>query len=200
VITAIVPAAGLSTRMGGYVPKPLLPWGAGTVVEQVVATLLDAGIVDVLVVTGHRREALEAVLAPYPVRCVFNPAYASGEMLSSIQTGLRAVPADHTGALIALADQPQLRVAVVEQVLRIAGDDACQSVIIPSYQHRRGHPILLPRWTWQEVLELPHGETLRTVINRHAAAIHYLAVDTPTVLADVDTPEQYRDALDIHTP
>jgi molybdenum cofactor cytidylyltransferase len=73
-------------------------------------------------------------------------------------------------------------------------------VIIPSYQHRRGHPILLPRWTWQEVLELPHGETLRTVINRHAAAIHYLAVDTPTVLADVDTPEQYRDALDIHTP
>ncbi len=38
-ITAIVPAAGLSTRMGGDVSKPLLPWGKGTIIEQVVSTL-----------------------------------------------------------------------------------------------------------------------------------------------------------------
>ena len=95
-VSAVILAGGLGTRLRpviGDLPKPLLPWGAGTVVEQVVTTLLAAGIGDVLVITGHRREAIEAALAPYPVRCILNPAYAGGEMLSSLQAGLRAVPA-----------------------------------------------------------------------------------------------------------
>lgn len=181
--------------MGGDVPKPLLPWGAGTVVEQIVSTLLAAGIRDVVVVTGHRQEAVESTLATYPVRCVFNSSYTSGEMLSSLQAGLRATPADQTGALVALADQPQLRRDVVERVAEAFTASGEQAIVVPSYQLRRGHPIVLPRWVWPEVLGLEPGATLRAVINRHAGAIHYLLVDTPSVLADMDTPEQYRDAL-----
>jgi molybdenum cofactor cytidylyltransferase len=199
-ITAIIPAAGLSTRMGGHVPKPLLPWGAGTVVEHVVSTLLAAGIGDVVVVTGHRREALEAVLAPYPVRCVFNPAYASGEMLSSLQAGLHAVAPGSSGVLLALADQPHVEAEIVAQVLHAFDASNGRAIVAPSYRQRRGHPILLPRWLWQDILDLPPGDTLRSVINRHAAAIRYLLVDTPTVLADMDTPEQYREALDARDP
>ncbi len=65
---------------------------------------------------------------------------------------------------------------------------------------RRGHPILLPRWLWQEVLDLAPGDSLRSVINRHAAAIQHLVVDTPSVLADVDTPAQYQQALSEQRP
>ena len=190
-ITAIVPAAGLSTRMGGALPKPLLPWGASTVIETVVSTLLAAGIDDVIVVTGHRREAIEAALAGHAVRCVHNPAYASGEMLSSIQAGLAAAHPASAGALLALADQPQMQLAVVQQVLGAFDDSGGQALVIPSYAMRRGHPIVLPRWLWPEVLALPAGDTLRTVIQRHAAAIRYVEVDTASVLADLDTPEQY---------
>ena len=113
-ITAIVPAAGLSTRMGGDVSKPLLPWGKGTVIEQVVCYAVRHRRVSTsIVVTGHRREAVEAALAAYPVRSVFNPAYANGEMLASLQAGLRAVPPQRAGALLALADQPQMQPEVV---------------------------------------------------------------------------------------
>ena len=195
VVTAIVPAAGLSTRMGGDVSKPLLPWGKGTIIEQVVSTLFAAGVSDVLVVTGHRREAIEAALGAYPVRCVLNPAYANGEMLASLQAGLRAVSPQQAGALLALADQPQMKPEVVTKVLRAFASGGSQAIVVPSYQMRRGHPILLPRWLWQEVLDLAPGDSLRSVINRHAAAIRYLVVDTPSVLADLDTPEQYRHAL-----
>lgn len=194
-ISAIVPAAGLSTRMGGDVSKPLLPWGRGTIVEQVVSTLFAAGVSDVVVVTGHRQEATEAALATYPVRCVFNPAYANGEMLASLQAGLRAVPPEHAGALLALADQPQMEPEVVTRVLRAFASGGNQSIVVPSYQMRRGHPILLPRWLWQEVLDLAPGDSLRSVINRHASAIEHLVVDTPSVLADLDTPGQYQQAL-----
>jgi molybdenum cofactor cytidylyltransferase len=190
-ISAIVPAAGLSTRMGGPLPKPLLPWGASTVLATVVSTLLAAGVDDVIVVTGHMSEAVTAALAGCPVRCVHNPAYAGGEMLSSIQAGLAAASPASTGALLALADQPQMQGAVVQQVLAAFAASGGQALVIPSHIMRRGHPIVLPRRLWPEVLALPAGDTLRTVIQRHAAAIRYVEVDTPSVLADLDTPEQY---------
>ena len=190
-VSAVVPAAGLSTRMGGPLPKPLLPWGASTVIGTVVSTLLAAGVGDVMVVTGRDRAAMEAALAGYAVRCVYNPAYASGEMLSSIQAGLAAAPPGSRGALLALADQPQMQLAVVQQVLDAFAASDGQALVVPSHALRRGHPILLPRRLWPEVLALPAGDTLRTVIQRHAAAIRYVAVDTASVLADLDTPEQY---------
>jgi len=194
-ITAIVPAAGLSSRMGGPLPKPLLPWGASTVIETVVSTLLAAGITDLIVVTGHRRAAIAAALAGYAVRCVHNPTYASGEMLSSIQAGLATAHPANAGALLALADQPQMQVTVVRQLLHAFEASDGQALVIPSHALHRGHPILLPRWLWNEVLALPAGATLRTVIQDHAATIHYVEVSTPTVLADLDTPEQYAEAV-----
>jgi molybdenum cofactor cytidylyltransferase len=194
-ITTIVPAAGLSTRMGGALPKPLLPWGASTVIETVVSTLLAAGAGAVIVVTGHRREAVETTLAGLTVCCVHNPAYASGEMLSSIQAGLAVASPESAGALLALADQPHMQLDVVQQVLAAFDKSSGQALVIPSHAMRRGHPILLPRRLWAEVLALPAGDTLRSVIQRHAATIRYVAVDTASVLADLDTPEQYAKAV-----
>jgi molybdenum cofactor cytidylyltransferase len=162
-----------------------------------LGTLLAAGVAEVIVVTGHQREALEAALAGRDVRCVHNPAYASGEMLSSIQAGLAAAPPASRGALLALADQPQMQPAVVQQVLRVFDDSGRQALVVPSHAQRRGHPILLPRRLWAEVLALPAGATLRSLIQRHAAAIRYVEVDTPSVLADLDTPEQYAAARDL---
>lgn len=196
-ICAIVPAAGLSTRMGGDVPKPLLSWQHHTVIEQVVMTLAAAGLsaAQIIVVTGHRRNDVEAVLARHGVRCVFNPRYRTGEMLSSLQVGLGALAPACTGALLALADQPQMQVTTVQQVIGafIAGGE--QELVIPSYQSRRGHPIVLPAWLWPAVLALADGDSLRTVINQHTASIRYVNVDTPTILADLDTRQQYEQAL-----
>lgn len=197
-IAAIVPAAGLSSRMGGPIPKPLLPWGQQTVIEQVVRTLLAGGIQagQVIVVTGHRGQEIEAALAGYPVHCLPNPEFRSREMLSSLQIGLDALPESCPGALLALADQPQIQAGVVQQILQACEAAGRPGIVVPSYQMRRGHPILLPRRLWPEILALAEGRTLRSVIGRHASEIYYVVVDTPSVLADLDTPEQYRQALE----
>lgn len=191
-ISAIVPAAGLSSRMGGPLPKPLLPWGSTTIIQTIVSTLDRAGADEIIVVTGHRQDLLAAALAETSARCVFNPAYTSGEMLASIQVGLAAADPAAAGVLLALADQPQIELATVQQVLAAFAVSAGKALVIPSYAMRRGHPILLPRRLWPAVLALPAGDALRTVIQRHADEIVYVTVDTPSVLADLDTPEQYR--------
>src|SRR3990172_1977212 len=107
-ISAIILAAGHSRRMGQ--PKMLLPWGKVSVLERVISVFSVAGIEDTLVVTGAVHEHIERSVAKYgeqyPVRIVHNQNYLDGEMLSSLQCGLRILlspPLHHAGRETAAA-------------------------------------------------------------------------------------------------
>ena len=187
-LAAIVLAAGQSRRMGRN--KLFLPYAASTVIETIVATLVACeAIGDLVIVTGHEADRVAAHLAAYPVRCIFNPAYAQAEMLVSIQTGLRALPAATEAALIVLGDQPRLRRDLLQRVI-----DAAEpaTLIIPSFEMKRGHPILIPRSLWPPILALPPAATLRDVIRANADHIRYVTFADDSVLRDIDTPEDYQ--------
>jgi molybdenum cofactor cytidylyltransferase len=188
-ISAIILAAGQSRRMGQ--PKMLLPWGKSTVIEQVVTAFLNAGIEDVIVVTGGARAGVEGTLSRCKVRTVHNPDYANGEMLSSIQCALRAMPERAQATLIGLGDQPQVQEVIVRSICEVYLGRKSR-LIVPSFEMRRGHPWLVARPLWNEILALKWPESPRDFLNRHAPEIHYLNVDTESVLADLDTPEDYR--------
>jgi molybdenum cofactor cytidylyltransferase len=172
-------------------PKLLLPYGEHTVVEQVVSVLLASPVDEVLAVTGHERAAVERALAGWPVRAVFNPDYATGEMLSSVQVGLAAAAPESRAALLAVGDMPAVEAGVVAQLVAAyrADGDAC--VYIPSYRMRAGHPVLVPRSYWPAILALPRGASLRSVWQAEGSRIHWVTVDTPSVLRDMDTPADY---------
>src|SRR5271157_4270310 len=105
-MSALVLAAGYSSRMGQF--KPRLPVGGRSAIELAITAFREAGIEVVLVVTGHRAQELTAVLEGHRVRCVFNPKYDSG-MYSSIVAGLKALPADTDACFILPADIPLVR-------------------------------------------------------------------------------------------
>jgi molybdenum cofactor cytidylyltransferase len=188
-ISVIILAAGESKRMGQ--PKMLLPWGNLTVIEHVVTTFLNAGLEDILVITGGAREKVEHVLARYPVRQIHNRDYAAGEMLSSLQCGIREMPVQAQAALIALGDQPQVEERSV-RVLCEAYRTDMSKLIVPSFRMKRGHPWLVGRPLWSEVRALRPPETPRDFLNKFADTIQYVDLDTPTILADLDTAEDYR--------
>lgn len=187
-IAAMVLAAGQSRRMGQN--KLFLPYAASTVIETIVAELAACeAIDDIIVVTGHEADRVAAQLAAYRVRCVFNPQYAQAEMLVSIQTGLRALTEDTPAALIVLGDQPRLRRDIIQRVVDAAETEA---LIVPSFEMKRGHPILIPRSMWPPILALPPEASLRDVIRANAEHIHYVTFDDDRVLRDIDTPEDYQ--------
>jgi molybdenum cofactor cytidylyltransferase len=188
-IGAVVLAAGLSSRMGQ--PKVLLPWeNDHTIIEHIVMQLIAARIDHIVVVTGHMAKAVKSVVKPLGAQAVYNRSYKSGEMLSSVKAGLRAMPGHIAATLLVLGDQPRIQPKVVYQVLtRYAETDA--GLIAPSYKMRRGHPILIGRKYWTEMLNLPRSGSPREVIENHADAINYVTVDTDSVLRDVDTPQDY---------
>lgn len=172
--------------------KLLLPFGETTVIEHVISALASGGIDDVVIVTGHERERVEAALDRYNVRFAHNANYARGEMFSSIQTGLRVMRPDCAAALISPGDQPLIKARIVAQVI---GAYAPGQIVIPSYCRRGGHPILVDRLHWQDILDAPAGTTLRDVMRARSSLVRYIDVDTDSIIQDMDTPEQYQEML-----
>jgi len=194
-VAAIVLAGGLSRRMNQpESSKVLLPWDGGRPIIRVITDRLKRmRLDDVVVVTGHVAAKVRAALTEEPVRFAYNPDYREGDMLSSLQTGLRALGPEIGAALIVLGDQPQLDARIVMQIIT-AYSEGKGKIVAPSYMRRRGHPILIDRQFWPELLALPPGAAPRDVINAHADQTAYIVVDTDTVLRDIDTPEDYKEA------
>ena len=186
-ISTIILAAGESKRMGQ--PKMLLSWGKSTVLQTVITTFQAAGISDILVVSGGAHDKIDALVGK-SAQIIVNENYAQGEMLSSIQTGLREKMLESRAVLIALGDQPQVQARSIQHILQ-EYQKTNAPLIVPSYQMRRGHPWLVAHEFWDEILKMPVGGTSRDFLNRHAQDIHYVLVDTPTIFQDLDTPEDY---------
>lgn len=190
-ISALILAAGESRRMGQ--PKMLLPWGQTTVLGQVITTFQQAGIEDVIVVSGGSREQVEEIARPYGARSIFNADYASGEMLVSLQRGLDAQLPQTQATLIGLGDQPQIQIGTVQLICETFQRTGSR-LIVPSFQMRRGHPWLVERSLWKELLAMSPGGSPREFLNQFSSEIQYVSVDTPSILADLDTMEDYQRA------
>lgn len=186
-ITAIILAAGESKRMGR--PKMLMPWGESTVLQTVISTIQAAGVTDILVVTGGAHKEVEALVGR-SVQTVFNEEHGTGEMLSSIQTGLNAKKNEAEAGLIFLGDQPQVKEESVRKVCQAfaVGDSP---IVVPSYDMHRGHPWLVARPLWGELVAMKAPLTARDFLKKHSDQIKYVEMDTPSILEDLDTPEDY---------
>ena len=187
-VAAVVMAAGESKRMGR--PKLVLPWGQDSVIGQVVHTLMEADINEIIIVTGGANLQVETALGAFPVRTLHNPDYTAGEMLSSCQIGLNALGPHTPAALIVLGDQPQIEVGVVKSVLG-AFEKSHPLLVVPSYQMHRGHPWLAARSLWPVMLALHPPQTLRDFLAQNASIISYVPVETDSILQDLDTPADY---------
>jgi len=187
-ISAIILAAGESKRMGQ--PKMLLPWGEGTVLTHIISVFQNAGLEDILVITGGSREQVEKLVSNQNVRTIFNKEYAKAEMLSSIQCGIWALARQTQAVLIGLGDQPQVQERSVRMVCE-AFLETEPNIVVPSYKMRRGHPWLVARPLWDNLLVMKSPQSPRDFLESYRNEIQYVVMDDPNILADLDTPEDY---------
>ncbi|HWR65595.1 MAG TPA: nucleotidyltransferase family protein [Bellilinea sp.] len=194
IIAAIVLAAGASRRMGRA--KMTLPFHENTVLGTILTTLHQAEIDPLIVVIGGAQQQVEAALSdlPFAVTRAYNPDFEHTEMLDSLKIGMRVLPEDTDAFLIVLGDQPQIQLDVVRSMLNEYQSSA-HDLIIPSYQMRRGHPWLVSRPLWPALRSIAVDQTMRDFLRQQQDQILYLAVDTPSILQDMDTPEDYQSAL-----
>lgn len=193
-ISAVVLAAGASTRMGAH--KLLLPLGSEPLVRRTVREVAAAGFDDVLVVVGFDRDRVVHALDGLPIRTVVNPAFESG-MGSSFRTAVEAL-GQASAAMFALADQPFVTAADYRRLL-----DAWRQqtptvrpahgvgIVCVRYGDVTAPPHLFAREFFPELAQLEHGA--RPVLQRHPDRTIVLQFP-PDLLLDVDTPEDYERA------
>lgn len=189
-VGAIILAAGASTRMGRQ--KMLLPFAGSTVVAHVADQCARGGLDAVHVVVGYDAAEVSQALTGKPCLVIYNPDHETG-MLSSVRAGLASAALEWTAAFIVLGDQPLLYPGVIERLLDSATANP-EKLIAPTFGGKRGHPLVLPRLFWPEVLTQYDEVGLRGVLHAHEDRIVTVDMDTDVILKDMDWQQDY-DAL-----
>jgi molybdenum cofactor cytidylyltransferase len=198
----VILAAGESTRMGH--DKALLPWPADVTPSKGAAGALSGTILSaairalsqfcdmVIVVAGNNEAKLEPVAYGCGAILVRNPNPERGQF-SSLQTGLQEVLSrGRDSAMVTLVDRPP---PSAETLSRLAGEfekkDHSVWAVVPEYQGKHGHPILIGREVMEAFLRAPATANAREIEHANQQRIAYVAVEDAAVAANVDTPEEY---------
>lgn len=189
-IWAVVPAAGMSRRMGHS--KQTLRVGGATMTGAVVDTLLMTDVVRVVVVTrGDLRDKLE-LPGDRRVAVALNDDPDS-QMIDSIRIGLSAVdrwePGQRDGVLVVPGDMPRIALDTYRACAAAFRDDP-ERIVIAVRGARRGHPVIFPWALRTELEQLQDG--LRELHVRHPDCVYELRTQDEGVTHDVDTPDDYR--------
>jgi molybdenum cofactor cytidylyltransferase len=197
-IAGILLAAGASRRMGE--PKPLLPFGNATVLEQCVENLQEGSVERIIIVLGFAseriRRALPDLFERVGIRGVVNERHEDG-MLSSVQCGVRAAYEERPdGFLLSLVDQPFVTAATVRAVVE-AFRTTERRVVVPTFAGRRGHPVGLDASLRDAILALDSRSAgLRDLIGQLSDDTLLVPVGSDDALRDMDTPDDYRRELE----
>jgi len=188
VIAGIILAAGASSRMG--TPKALLDYRGETFVGRLVR-VLGTSCNPVIVVLGYHTDVIRQQV-PATATIVINPDPDRGQ-LSSLQTGLAALPTEAGGFAFIPVDSPAVLEDTVAKLAAAFERRAPSTLFVITRQAgKRGHPVMATRSIAAELLALPSTAEAREVVHAHVDRTEYVDVDDPGIFTDVDDPEAYR--------
>jgi molybdenum cofactor cytidylyltransferase len=185
---AVVAAAGLSSRMKSF--KPMLQLAGTTMIKTVVSTLRSAGVSTVVVVVGKNADQMiEHLSEPY-VACVYNKDYAKTDMFYSACIGLRFIQHKTDRLFFLPGDVPLFSRQSLIAMMRHMDCCSC-SIVIPSHNGKRGHPVLMKNDVIHEIVSYKGGGGLKGAIEAYAGAKDLIELQDPGITIDADKPEDY---------
>ena len=190
-IWSIILAAGESKRMG--FPKMLLQINGKNMIEKVIENVAESDTDGILVVLGASRERLVDLVSTYDVKYCYNENYKEG-MLSSVQCAFRNLPTDIEAVLVFQGDQPFISHVVADSVIK-AFRTSGKGIVIPVFNGKRGHPLLLDRKYREEIEMLDPDEGLRSIARIYSDDVFEVETADPGILKDFDTYDDYMKEL-----
>lgn len=191
-VSGILLAAGESRRMGG-INKLTLAINGEPLLRRTVKTLLASRLDELVVVLGHQAETARDLLQGLAMRTTVNAAYREGQM-SSVHCGLEALARPCDGVMICLSDQPLLTAQDIDSLIDAFAQRG-GAIIVPTYQGRRGNPIVLAYAHRARILGDGRNLGCKRLIERNPELVTTVEMDNDHVVFDLDTPEDYERAL-----
>ncbi|MBY6196321.1 molybdenum cofactor cytidylyltransferase [Vibrio hangzhouensis] len=179
-IDCIIPAAGLSSRMGCW--KLMLPYNSSTILEQSIRNALSF-CSRVILVVGHREEELIRQYSHWDnVTVIRNKNYKNG-MFSSIQTGIHEVNTEYF--FICHGDMPCVSGLIYQSLYH----HRFNGTVFPGNKLRTGHPVLIHKATFDHLYRMNEAKSMKSILQQ--GQVRYLSLTDPSIYLDVDTPEAY---------
>jgi molybdenum cofactor cytidylyltransferase len=191
-ISAVILAAGFSSRMGSF--KPLLPLGDKPVLARTIELFQQAEIEDIRVVVGHRAGELASLVRKPGVRTIENPDYKTG-MLSSVKAGIKSLSGTSRAFFLLPVDIPLVRPTTIVDMLS-AWEKGGPKILYPLFLNQRGHPPLISVTLAPAILAWDGSGGLRSFLAQHEPHAAEVPVADAKVLFDMDTAEEYQRAID----
>ena len=186
-IGAVVLAAGEGARMGGVAKSLIRLQGVPLINRQLIA-LSGAGVDEVVVVTGHAREAVESQVQSFPITLAHNPNYREGQQ-GSVRVGLAALGGNFDAVFIVLADQPLIGTGDLTELIAAFKKRPSGNVVVPVVNGQRGNPILLDADARAQILASDTNLGCRHLIERQPELVHVLETTNTRFVTDLDTLE-----------
>jgi molybdenum cofactor cytidylyltransferase len=185
-VDAVILAAGSSTRLGRNKLLEIVEGEA--VVRRVARAALASRACEVIVVTGHERERVEAALDGLGVRFVHNEGHRHG-MAGSLKAGIASVGAESAACLILLGDMPLVTAGILDTLMDRHALQPNAAAVVPVSSGRRANPALLARKMFGEVSSLGGDVGARALLEKAGDGVIEIEVADDSVLLDVDTEE-----------
>ena len=188
-LAAVILSAGASSRMGR--PKALLPYREGTFLEHLVQVTRHPRIGATRVVLGAGSEVIRTLAKLDASVVVLNDDWRQGQ-LSSVQAGLRSLAGLSTdGIVLCPVDHPLVSALLVSDLINHFYADG-KSIVLPTYEGRRGHPVIFSSALYGELLAAPADKGARAVVWAHAADVLEVPTDEEGVVLNLNDPDMLR--------
>ncbi len=187
-INAIVLAAGESKRMGKS--KPLLRFNDKTFLDQIISALKVSDVDRITIVLGAEAEMIKNSIDLSGTNIVINKDYQKGQ-LSSLIAAIEDTPQETDAILVCLVDNPFITKEVINKIIA-KFKETNNPIIVPVFNGQRGHPALLSRSLFSELVNAPKEQGARYVLHSNAEIVLELETSESTILTGIDTPEEYR--------
>lgn len=179
---AVIVAAGMSTRMKQM--KQLMEVDHMTLANRVVKKFQDAGVQDIIMVTGYRAEDLEHALRKTGISFVRNEKYATTQMFESAKLGLSRVPPEDGRVFFCPVDVPFFQTDTIRLEMTRK-----ENIVYPICHNRIGHPILISADLIPKILLYSGDHGLKGALDSlYTQNTCFLPVSDEGAVMDADTP------------
>lgn len=184
--SAIILAAGYSSRMGSF--KPLMDLDGKTPLKRCIDLFKKNGIDDVIVVTGYLDELIRKNTEDN-VRIVHNDRYNEG-MFTSIKAGVKEIKHDTDAFFILPVDIPSIKEHTIKKMME--SYEKIDGILYPAFSGEFGHPVLISNKFAEEIIKSSPDGGLRNILNRHKEERHIEQVADRGILLDMDMMEDFK--------